>query len=209
MKIFNFPSFAKATEGRQFSIFNPRQGIYPAPLFLDKNGSDSKIVAPIKDILQTQLVKSGAGFTLIELLVVIGISAILAGLGLAFTLDFYRSYAFNSERDLVVGLMQKARARSMSNLNQQSYGVCITNSNYILFAGAFNCEPGNSANEVYPANPSISNTNFAVIFQQLRGNPTFYNINGSVSATSTLTLLKYGTAGPATVSVNPEGQIQW
>lgn len=146
---------------------------------------------------------SEIGFTLIEILVVLGIAAILAGLGLVFSLDFYRSYAFNSERDLVVGLLQKARARSMSNINRTSYGICLTSGNYILFSGALSCDSNNQANEFYPAHPSINNTGLAVSFEQLRGKPTFYG-NGSSSVT-----LSYGSGRVANIFINPEGQIEW
>ena len=152
------------------------------------------------------------GFTLIEVLVVMGIAAILAGLGLVFSLDFYRSYAFNSERDLVVGLIQKARARSMSNINQTYFGVCIKNGSYILFSGACSCDANNSANEVYPAHPSIANSNLVVSFEQLRGRSSFYDVascNATAATNGSVTLSQYGTAGPATISVNAEGQIQW
>src|ERR1039458_2199647 len=70
------------------------------------------------------------GFTLIEVLVVMGILAILSTMGYLITIDFYKSYAFNAERDTIVSLLQKARAASLSNINESPHGVYFDD-NYV------------------------------------------------------------------------------
>ncbi len=144
------------------------------------------------------LEKNSAGFTLIEVLVSMGILAMLGTLGLVFGLDFYRAYAFNSERDLAVGILQKARSRSLANINQTTHGVCIIGSKYILFEGALNCDPNNSANEVYDANPGVSNSGLQIVFQQLSGRP---NSVGSVTLTSGVR--------SSVININAEGMVEW
>ncbi len=143
--------------------------------------------------------KLNKGFTLIEILVTMGIFAVLLSLGLLFGIDFYKAYAFNSERQLVVGILQKARSRSLANINQSAYGVCISGSNYIIFFGSVSCDPNNSANEVYSAHPGISNTGLSVSFAQLSGRPT--------PANSSLTL-QYDQR-TAVININSEGRVDW
>lgn len=179
------------------------EGIYPAPVLSNNDLQKNNISSTKINNHKTKSVKTGAGFTLIEILVVMGLTVMLAGLGLLFSLDFYRSYAFNSERQLIISLLQKARSGSMSNINQTNYGLCVNNGNYILFTGSVSCDPNNNANEVYPAHPGVTSspTTFTVSFAQLRGNPTFTNGDNVT--------LNYTTAHTANISINAEGRINW
>jgi len=137
----------------------------------------------------------GAGFTLVEVVVVIGILAILAGLGLVLSMDFYRVYTFNYEQDLVVSILQKARSQAMANINQTSHGVCVIGSNYILSEGA-SCASGTT----FPKSGAITVTwPTPIIFSQLAG---------SCSACP-LTVTLTGLGKTANISINNEGQIDW
>ena len=148
-----------------------------------------------------------SGFTLIEVLVVMGILAILSTMGYLVTIDFYKSYAFNAERDTIVSLLQKARAASLSNINQSPHGVLLdaANSQYVVFQGT----PGNSLDQDVSYSPGISrtdtlSTNHEVVFQQLTGNALDSNgnpLNGNI-------ILTEGNRSE-TISLNNLGQINW
>jgi prepilin-type N-terminal cleavage/methylation domain-containing protein len=147
--------------------------------------------------VRKSLLKSGAGFTLIEVLVTMGIFGVLLSLGLWFGIDFYKVYAFNSERQLVVGLLQKARSQSLANINQQPHGVRIDSNSYTIFEGnTYASNP--STHQIYEKHPGINNTGIDVIFGQLSGRPDSaksFNLqqDSKVSA----------------ITINSEGQINW
>src|SRR5438876_578690 len=65
------------------------------------------------------------GFTLIEVMIVMAIFALLASLGLIIGMDFYRSYSFNSERNVALAVLRKARTEAMVNVDQAAHGVRI------------------------------------------------------------------------------------
>lgn len=140
------------------------------------------------------------GFTMIELLVTISILAILIGMGLFMSLDFFRHTLLSDERDLVVSLMLKARGHSMANLYQSAHGVCYIAPNYILFRGN-TCTAGAATNEVVPAGSGISVSGMdaasPVVFAQLSGD----------ASTKSITLTQDGNV--KTISINNEGLIEW
>lgn len=110
--------------------------------------------------------KSGAGFTLIEVLVATAIFILIMGFGGFMSIDLYRTFVFNTQADNLISLLNLARVKSMSNINQHRHGVKMFGSTYAQF------EEGNeSASLLIPVDNEIfHNTNFNVMFEQLSGN---------------------------------------
>lgn len=75
------------------------------------------------------------GFTLIEILLVVGILAILFTLTLPVTLDFYKSQQLDGSAQGIIQALRRAQLKAMSGENDLSFGVYLTNDNYILFRG--------------------------------------------------------------------------
>ena len=150
------------------------------------------------------------GFTLIEVLVVMGILAILSTMGYLVAIDFYKSYAFNAERDTIVSLLQKARAASLSNINQSPHGVYFddTDSQYVVFQGPNYAGRNQVLDQSVPYAPGITRggsiTNTKMIFQQLTGNAL--KDDGTPLAGNVI--LSEGNR-LATISLNNLGQINW
>lgn len=139
------------------------------------------------------------GFTLIELVVVMGILAAIMSLGLLMSMDVYRGFSYRNERDVVVSMLQKARSRSMNNINQTPWGVCYVAPHYIVFKGTV-CTPGSASNETLPASPSA-----AIAGLYLPG-VVFTQLSGTTTATTTSITQNGKTSA---VSINYEGTIIW
>jgi prepilin-type N-terminal cleavage/methylation domain-containing protein len=147
-----------------------------------------------------------SGFTLIEVLVVLGILTILSTLGYLVTIDFYKSYAFNSERDTLVSILQKARTQSLSNINQSPHGVYMDGLNYLIFQGSSYVSRVPSFDRSIPVFPGISIVPQAplpplplqVVFTQLSGDP---DTAGNIVLTD--------GKRTATIFLNSGGQINW
>jgi len=145
-----------------------------------------------------QFVKTGAGFTLIEILAVIGILAVLGTFGYLVTIDFYKSYAFNAERNAIVAILQKARSQSLANINQFPHGVHFDSDQYVIFQGSV-YDSGNSFNQKIPAAFGITHSGIIdVVFAQLSGDASPGG-NLILSDGKRLT----------TISINNEGRINW
>lgn len=140
------------------------------------------------------------GFTMIEILVTISILAILIGMGLFMSLDFYRHTLVNDERDLVVSLLLKARTQSIDNLDQLPHGVCFVAPNYVIFRGTA-CTATSSTSELTPKGGGINITGLtatsSVIFNQLSGD----------ASTTSITLSQ--DSNVKVISINNEGRIDW
>ena len=143
--------------------------------------------------------KNKRGFSLIEIMVVLGIFSIIATFSLFASMDFWRSSSFRGERNLIVGILQKARSESMSNINELPHGVHIDPNQYVLFEGnTYN--PLDPKNEKHEANPSISHSGMTeVIYDRLSGKAI--TVGGSL-------VLSQGS-NQSVISINNEGQINW
>jgi len=75
---------------------------------------------------------------MIETLVVVGLFGMLIALGLLLSMDAWRGTSFQSEQDIVISLLYKARSRAISNINESSHGLYIDDGaprQYIVFEG--------------------------------------------------------------------------
>lgn len=157
------------------------------------------------------------GFTFVEILIVMVIMAIIVSLGLIVSIDFYKSYSFRSERNIIASILQKARSQSLNNINQTRHGVHFEDSSglkYILFecpAITPNCA---SYDPIYPQiemasswGSSISNLPIDVIFNQIDGNLVDSNCSSNPSTVKDITVTYESTS--YNISINCEGRINW
>lgn len=150
--------------------------------------------------------------TLIEVIVSIGIFAMIVGLGLLISVNFYRGSSYKSERNNIVSVLKKARGQSLSNINQVRHGVRFQASplKYIIFecpSATPQCASytASSADLVIETQYSISVLSpalpFDIVFDQVGGscvnclNPTNIQVSDGIK--------QY------TISINSEGRIDW
>ena len=167
---------------------------------------------------------SEKGFTLIEVLIAMAILVIILSLGLFISFDFYKSYAFRSEKNIVVSVLQKARSESLNNINQTRHGVHFEASpslKYILFecpAASPQCtyyNTGSSTDIIIDSSYGASIANplplpFDVIFGQLSGDciPSSGATPFACDSLNQPITISYG-ARSYNITVNSEGRIDW
>jgi prepilin-type N-terminal cleavage/methylation domain-containing protein len=151
---------------------------------------------------------SNFGFTLIEIIVTLGIIALIASIGMVLSFDFYRTYAFNSETDIVVSILQKARNQALSNIDLSSsgspapHGVKFLSEpeRYVIFQGDSYVIREESLDEEIKASPTIFHdedvSDDEVVFEQL-----------SANADDLSFIIKGTGAQEKTIIINSEGQI--
>jgi prepilin-type N-terminal cleavage/methylation domain-containing protein len=138
------------------------------------------------------------GFTLVEVIVVIGILSVLASFGGLITMDFYRSYAFNAERDTVIAILQKARSQSLANINNSAHGAHFGSGQYVIFQGSV-YNSASSLNQNIPAGVGMTVSGPTdIVFAQLSGD---VNPGGSLTLTD--------GKRSAEITINSEGRIDW
>ena len=122
-------------------------------------------------------------------------------------MENFRGVSFRSERDTMVGVLQKARSRAMANIGQSSWGVHYEGSpqyTYTIFRGAA-YSAGASTNEVLHGNKGaivlsdpVPGPLADILFTQLSGTTTG-NASAKITENSRSTI----------VSVHYEGTIIW
>ncbi len=142
--------------------------------------------------------KATVGFTLIEILVVIAIGMVLASLGLFVSLDSFRSSSLQTERDVLVSVLEKARSESQSNIDEVPHGVEIESGQFVIFKGPTYIS-GDSHNQLIPRNSAFASSGISdVIFDQ---------ITGDVASGGTITLSDGGRN--VSIIINNQGGINW
>jgi prepilin-type N-terminal cleavage/methylation domain-containing protein len=130
------------------------------------------------------------GFTLIEVLIAIAILVVVFSLGLFISFDFYKSFSAQSEKEVIVSMLQKARSLSMNNINQEKHGVRFTDNplTYTIFPDELAIKAAYGISITTPALP------FEVTFDQLSGNSQNQTI-----------ILNHGE----TITITEQGKIDW
>lgn len=145
------------------------------------------------------------GFTLIEVLTVLGLFTLLAGLGLFASMDLYRGSSFHSERDLLVALLQHARAQAVNNIcrgmctDGVAHGVKIGSGNYIVFQGSSYASRDATQDQTFATSPLVTSSgDTEVVFAQLTG----------VAMPPAVIVLRIG-GQVSTTTIEPNGRIWW
>ena len=108
------------------------------------------------------------GFSLVELLIVVAIIVTISGLGLFVGLDFYKTYALNSERDVMIGILMKARNKAANNFNQSAHGMFINSNGYTVFQGPSYASRNGAYDEFVARNNSVTESGLnEIVFEQL------------------------------------------
>lgn len=137
------------------------------------------------------------GFTIFEMLIVFGIFAILAVIGLPVGLNFYLSYQFDSEYELLISLLQNARNLSMVNHNESDHGLFFDTDEFIIFQGVSYVSRAVAEDRSFPRSAGISISGPSEI--------VFSALSGSASASTTYALSD-GTIS-RDLHVNSEGLV--
>jgi prepilin-type N-terminal cleavage/methylation domain-containing protein len=139
------------------------------------------------------------GLTLIEILIAIGILTIILSFGYLIGFDFYKNYALQSEKDLLVSILRKARSQALNNVGAKPHGVYIDNSSYTIFYGNSYVSRDSQYDENIKKAPGINLSGLNEI--------VFAPLTATSTASGTI-VLNNGT-GSFSIDVNYEGRINW
>ena len=138
------------------------------------------------------------GLTLVEIIISLAILMIIFSLGAPLSVNFYQSQALLSERDIVVGLLRRARALSLSNSNTLAHGVYISSTEYTLFGGDSYALRVSAYDETFQRGYGVVATGTVeIVFKKKSGD----------SASSTVVLMAGGKI--KSISVGKFGEINW
>lgn len=147
----------------------------------------------------------GNGFTLIEVLLVMGMFVIISSFGLLVSMESYRGATYHSDRDLLLALLQRARAQAINNLcygsdceDGKPHGVHIQPDKYILFQGAV-YDAGDEMNSSFETDVNVTHS--------FNGDFIFTQLSATTSGPITITLS--GESKTSEITVSPLGQISW
>lgn len=156
------------------------------------------------------------GFTLIELLLVIGIMAILAGLAVPITMNFYRSQSVEFARSQLIETLSRARHNAVLMKGDSRYGVYITPADisseqdlvsFTLYKGndyASSQISDSDYNEVYELPPNLI-ISAAGSDEIKAGDINFTKLFGLTPATGTITIRHGSGAESRTMIIDDFG----
>lgn len=136
-------------------------------------------------------------FTLIEFLISIAIIFSIGALGLFVSIDFYKSYTLNSERNIAISILQKTRNLSMANINEIKHGIYLDTNKYTIFQGENYSSRNQTYDEIIYINPMITKSGLQeIVFEQLTGKPSAIG-----------NIILSNTTRSITISIENEGRI--
>lgn len=144
-------------------------------------------------------------FTLIEILVVLGLLSVIAGLGMLVGFDTYKGSLFRNETKAIIGIITKARAEAIANVNGTNHGVhmdLVSNpKTYTLYEGTSWQTRDVTKDLIIQFNGAITPSGMIdVLFDQL---------TGQALVTGGDLTIHDGIRGDVVMSVNAEGRIDW
>ena len=146
-----------------------------------------------------------SAYTLIELLIVIGVLAILTGLASLSMVSFSKGSEIEATSAIVSGALKEAKANSLADINDQTWGVYLENERVIVFA-----DSGGGYNPGDPNNSARVLANKTSLSWSLTGGGErieFAKRTGITSNDGTITITGQA-ASTKTISINSEGMIE-
>ncbi len=139
------------------------------------------------------------GFTLIELLIASAVGVVILTTGVAIGAGQFQTYSLRTERDVVVSMLERARARAMSNVDQANHGFSVQAANFVIFEGNSYAARIAANDQIVPRSGFVTASGVSeVVFSELSGN---------ASASGDL-ILATGS-GSRTININNEGRISY
>jgi prepilin-type N-terminal cleavage/methylation domain-containing protein len=138
-------------------------------------------------------------FTLIEILIVMAIMAIVITTTLTTLVSFNRRELLNKDVDTIVSITGQARSQTLASKNGATYGVHLSSTTVILFAGTSYISTA-SSNQLFPlrsrsltVTPSLNGGGSDVMFKRLTGETDQFGTITATSASTTKTVTIYKT----------------
>lgn len=138
------------------------------------------------------------GFTFLEILLVLGIILVLLVITWPIGLDFYRNRELETQTQFLIQTLRRAQTKSMSIELDSSFGVYISNQNFILFKGnSYDSLRDERYDEIFSFPGIISASGISeIVFSKFEGKP---NIVGDIILTS--------NSNVVTININTMGRI--
>ena len=144
-------------------------------------------------------------YTLIEILIVIGVLAILTGLASLSLVSFSKSGDLDTTRVIVIGALQEARANSVADIDDKTWGVHLEGDRVVVYANS-----GGGYNPSDPSNSARVLASHTLLSWDLAGggaNIEFDKRTGKTLNEGTVTI-SGSSPGVKTIDINSEGMIQ-
>lgn len=140
-----------------------------------------------------------SGFTLVEMLIALSILFVVGGVGFLIVPGIYRAQVVASERDTVVEVLERARAKALGNVRQSDHGLFIDSEEYVLFEGSSYAARDVRYDEAFSREDGFVFGGLSEI--------VFRALDAYVATSGQITI----TNGPAlfVIEVNEEGALYW
>lgn len=135
------------------------------------------------------------GFTLIELILVVAIIGIISTFAAGFYSRFLKQNAVFNLSDQLMGDFQRAQILAMSGRLNASWGVNLSGTNLVVYAGNSFATRNTAFDETLSINPNVTISGMTEV--------NFKHMTGTPSATPTIIIS--GSGSTKTVSINAQG----